>query len=543
MATVLPTAKKTCTTCPQFVGPDAQVEMIGTSVKGPMCPLKLLVIGRPSLGDKATTKHADAQGKSCDSYGVPFDRTAIRDEAKHAPLEFNVAFPDITRQTLSGNQPESVITCVTCEHYVPQSKVQQDTGWNGSFCRAKGTLMLSDRLPSYAKGCSFKSNTMSPATNWNYQTVIGDYVIPFLPEYTDGFGKPNFSGLIKAVTDGTYEPTTCESDSPVSQNAKNVGIRASKKILDPKGFGPPIFLPVFDLNFVKPDGTPLFSEVEKAKIPRTGDDEHPELYMDHSGIVYKIAVLWQKLRETPAVWGPPGVGKTEVFRHLSWMMVLPFERISFTGSTELDDIAGKMMYSPDKGTYYHYGRVPTSWSKANVFTLDEPNVAPPDVWQFVRPLTDDSKQLVLDQSKTEIIRRHKFAFFGMAMNPAWDPKNVGAMELGDADGSRLMHIHMPYPTPEVERAIITNRARLDRWNEDDMTRAVDLVMKISPELRTLCDDGVIPNSWSPRNNIKVTRAMRYFAPVEAFRIAIADAFEPKAQQAVLDVVRNYAPED
>ena len=53
-------------------------------------------------------------------------------------------------------------------------------------------------------------------------------------------------------------------------------------IVDPDGSGNEAFLPVFDESF--------FTDAERRLIPRTGDDEHPEWYVDHQGLLYSLAV-------------------------------------------------------------------------------------------------------------------------------------------------------------------------------------------------------------------------------------------------------------
>jgi hypothetical protein len=118
------------------------------------------------------------------------------------------------------------------------------------------------------------------------------------------------------------DPSLYETDRPVTQEQKDKGIRAWRKVVDPatENF---TFLPIY-----RPD---YFSDVERAKIPRTGDDEHPEDYIDHGFYVYKVSVLWMELDETPGLWGQAGTGKTEFFRHMAWLMQMPFVRISYHG--------------------------------------------------------------------------------------------------------------------------------------------------------------------------------------------------------------------
>jgi MoxR-like ATPase len=108
-----------------------------------------------------------------------------------------------------------------------------------------------------------------------------------------------------------------------------------------------------------------------AQIPHTGDDEHPEDYRDHGLYVYKTAVLWTELDETPALWGQAGTGKTEFFRHMAWLMQLPFIRFSINGSTEVDELEGQDAYTEGVGTHFEYGRFAKAWQSPCVIVVDE----------------------------------------------------------------------------------------------------------------------------------------------------------------------------
>lgn len=521
------TPVKSCVSCPQYMTEEAQRKDVGKTVGGPVCLLKMRAIGQPGVNNK----FPERQAKSCDRNGTPNE--GVKPEARTAPLEFPVAMPSMAAMTGEPPvDPDAVRSCRTCKHFFPSPIVTQVSGWSSGFCGAKGTLLLEDRLDRYASICSLRSRADRARSAFASEDLAEARSINFLPEYTDGFGKVDVLAGLRSVV----EPTTFVGTKGVSDNAKKLGIRTVREIRDPKGYGDPVYLPVFDLEFFPPE--------ERVKIPRTGDDEHPESYVDHQGLVYKSVVAWTKLNETPALWGPAGVGKTELFRHIAWLMVAPFERISITAQTEIDDIAGKMMYSPEKGTYFQYGRIPLAWTKPNVLCVDEPNLGPPEVWHFIRPLTDNSKQMVLDMNNGEHRRKHPMCYFGTSMNPAWDPRNSSALELADADGSRLFHIYVNLPPANIEREILLHACKRSKgWDENAIHQTVETVMKIAPELRRLSDDGVIPVSWGVRSQIKAARARRWFSWYDAYSHAIADSLEPQARESILTVVRSYCPEE
>lgn len=225
---------------------------------------------------------------------------------------------------------------------------------------------------------------------------------------------------------------------------------------------------------------------------------------------------------------------TEFFRYMAWLMGLPFERVSITASSELDDLAGSTHYTPEKGTFFEMGRIPRAWGKPCIQVIDEPNVGSPAVWQFIRPMTDNAKQLVLDMNEGQVVDRHKHSYLGMAMNPAWDFRNVGAEVISDADGSRLMHIFVEFPDEKIEREILRKRCELDGFkiSPDQLNK----IMAIAADLRALSKEGALPITWGIRPQIKVARALAWFSYAEAYRLAAADYLEPEAQEVILDKV-------
>ena len=412
---------------------------------------------------------------------------------------------------------ENCVSCLMCEFFVAPHDADKAGHWPVGICAAKGKLVQATTYLATARDCKFRSfGRLRPGILENL-TLIDEY-----SSWTLNVDDEESEVLMSIKVDDARVVTSEESEQ---------GIESWLKVLNPSNDEQFVHLPRFSED--------AFPVNDRAAIPRTGDDEYPEGYLDHQGLVYKIAVLWMQLNETPSLVGQAGVGKTEAFRHLAWLMQMPFYRISITGSTEVEDLAGKMHYEPSRGTYFEYGRLPSAWMKAGVICLDEPNVGPPDVWQFIRPLTDNSKQLVLDMNAGERVSRHPYAFLGMAMNPAWDVKNAGTATLADADGSRLMHIYAELPDVATERVIISRRVALDGWK---LTKdQLDMVMAIAKDLRGLCENDTLPITWGIRPQIKVARALRWFTPQQAYRLAAADYLEPEQQNLILDIVKAHQP--
>jgi MoxR-like ATPase len=512
------TGGRSCTTCPAFLSGRDQTVNLGSNLNGPICGIKMLPLVMPKQGADTSKRVLSHVATNCDKYGT---------DVKFEPLSLAAA-PDLRvgmdadLEEPPAEQP-STPSCYTCANYVNSQVVQGETGWTGSICRATGNLMPDNRLDNYSKKCGRWTRRVGPSSD--RQPKLQTFT--FFPQFSGNFGIVDVTANYRISLDHFIDPTKYQTDRPVSERAKQRGIRAWRQIVDPDGYGEPVYLPVYDIE--------RFPEAERVLVPRTGDSEHPELYADHGQLTYTMAVLWMKLDETPAWWGQGGTGKTEFARHLAWMMCLPFHRINITASTEVDDLAGKILFENNE-TVIHYGRLSEAWGKPGIILLDEPNTGPPEVWQIIRPLTDNSRLLILDMLKHERIKRHLDCYFTLAMNPPWDMRNVGTQTIGDADGSRLMHMYFSYPPEDLEREIIQRRCKLDGWEvPPDQMRAL---MKVTKELRDASDTGVLHSTWGVRHNLKVARALRWFTPIKAYWRAVGDYLEPSQRDVVHTIVKS-----
>lgn len=514
------TTTPSCLDCPSYLGNADARKHFKRTVGVPMCARFATPLANPRDLDNRDVPKAIAKG--CSEY---------MDWKPSTPINFTgltIAFPDFDRQveTPEGFTKSNCVQCSMCKNYVDETTVGRELGYSAGFCKAKGRLVPSTRNFDEARDCNFREIGQN-ATTTDGNRLFDQYGEGFV--LTPAASDPVAAFMTQNAINFT-DPTEYESDREVTEADRHLGYRAWRKIVDPENPLRETFIPIYNDD--------IWTDEERKLIPKTGDDEHPESYIDHGGLLYTIAVLWRELDETPMMWGEAGTGKTELARHLAWLMQAPFHRISITGTSELDDLAGKMMFSPEKGTYPHYGRIPKAWTKRCVMLIDEPNTGPPPVWQFLRPMLDNSRSLVLDMLEGDNLPRHDDCHVILAANPAWDPKNRGAEEIGDADLSRLMHIAMTLPPEDIERRIIAERVKLlDGW--DIESRQLDLLMRVAVEVRGLAADQTIPISWGVRSQIQAARALRWFEPVTAYRRTIGDAMEPAAADALLNVVRSH----
>lgn len=518
MTDPLASAPKDCKNCPSFLEAHEAPGTFNRSIGSSICASHGYALGVPRASESQNKKLRIEKASNCPDYGHP--------KASQPRRETFVMLPDpVFRDPANIDiaKQDAVNTCSLCTAFIGESVVYSDLGWTAGLCAAKGKLLMTNRLSQEANGCEYRQ--FGP----NRGSTTG---LNMLPEYSESFlGGPTnpIAVYMREKTEGRIEPGEWPTDKEVTEDDIIAGIKAWRKFDDPSGLTDnSVYFPVFDAAY--------FDDDQRELIPVTGSDEHPELYVDHFGGMYALGVAWMELDETPALWAVPGAGKTELLRYASWIMQAPFNRVSITASSEVDDVIGKMMYTPERGTFFSYGVLPEAWQRPGVLCLDEPNVAKdPAVWHAIRPLTDNSKQLVIDQNEHEHISRNTDCYLGLCMNPAWDMRNVGAMEIADADVNRLFHIWIDMPPEELEREIIAARVKIDGWELS--SQQMDSLMKTAKDIRANSAESELPITWAIRPQLKVARALKWFDPITAYRRAVADFLEPDAQQILFDQVR------
>jgi MoxR-like ATPase len=514
-----PTTPKSCFGCPSLLTPDESANFFNKSIGVPVCARFGKPMGRMNSSDRERQDIAKQYASNCAEYGKP--RPGAPDwSAAH----FSVMFPDSDTIGQPQVQPELVSTCAGCQFFIPPDVVSSELGWGTGLCSRKGKLILGNRMAAEARSCEYRTFG-SPTRDTSRLT--------YLPEYEPNFGPTDpYKAFIQAQTK-FIDPTEYPSDYPITVEDEARGIRAWRRIVDPVTSNE-VMLPIFRKDF--------FSQEDQKLIPSTGDDEHPEDYVDHNFYVYKVAVLWMELDETPAFWGQAGTGKTEFYRHMAYLMQVPFYRFSITGSTEVDELVGAMQYTEGRGTHFEKGLFVTAWENPCVMVVDELNLGKPDVQQVLRPCIDNSKQLVLTMAPgAPKIERNNDCFLGVAMNPAWDIVNYGAQPIGDADANRLMHLYIELPSEKLEREIILKRCEHDGWKVPEAT--MNMVMAIAKDIRKLTEEGTLPITWAIRPQLKVTRALRWFDALTCYKMASADYLEPAQQEILLNVVRSHVDGD
>lgn len=512
-----------CATCPSRLTPDEALVAFGKDTGVPVCAKFGHMLGKPGVSASRNEKIEEHFAQDCPEFGNPRPTSMSAPQALVAAPD-PVAMMERLNNSISGLlEPTS---CSRCKFYVEPRIVKDELGWTFGLCRAKGRLIFPNLLRQEAQDCPLG------IVGEGQDTTAG---LLEMGIYTDAFSSTDpVKTYMARKSISTIEPTTYVTDKPVSEQDQAEGIRAWRRIVSQEDSDRHIDLPVFDIA--------SFTPHEAANIPRTGDDEHPEWYVDHDDFLYTLGALWMGPDKAPILQGQAGVGKTELARHIAWIMCVPLVRINITRSSEVDDLAGKWTLVKDGDvnvTQWQNGRVASAWTSRCVLLIDEPNVGPDEVWQMFRPLTDNSKQFALDQKDGEKLPRNPFCFPVFAMNPSWDAKYVGTNELNYADISRTGHVFVSMPPEVIERDIII------QWCEEiedyhPATETLDKVMEIAQQIRELVAQGSLPISWNLREQIKVMQLLKFFGLRRAYRIAITDALEPETGDQIKRIVEGYA---
>lgn len=503
---------KTCRTCPSYITDDSeQRQLFGKSAGVPMCGRFGYILGRPSLdNEQAAIKIAS----DCDSHGQPqpTDRGGNPVPVKIIP---KVTTPDVDILA-KGETGTPCKTCTGCENLLTSDASLRDFGWPVSICKAKGMAVFKPLRE--AKGCPYAS----PGAPTDDSSGLEP-----LPEFQRHFSVDDALVISSVMPEGVgsdLEPSTQETEAPVAEEDEGI-IRAWFKVTNP-ATGADYFLPIFEVDY--------FSDEEKELIPATGDEEHPELYVDHQNLLADFAIETYTLDESLCLIGAPGNGKTEFARYVAWRMQVPFRRLSLTEEIDPEEFLGSPQYDPERGTYFKPGRLPQAWQRPGVLVSDEYNVAPDAVAQVYRPLTDNSKQLVIED---HVYERNPYCFHLLTMNPSWDMRNVGTKPMADADGNRLSFAWVAEPPAAVLRHIIKSRCLVDGYEIPD--DKLNLITKIGKDLREFSEQGTFPGTWGIRQEIKVARKTAHYDLITSYRRAVLDALDPQVAKLVVQAIESH----
>lgn len=506
-------ALKSCTTCPSLMTEQPEIgQRFGRAPNASVCGRYGHLLNVPTNPEAHTVVLRQHYALSCDSHGEPLPAVAT-------PVTITTKVKEPVESFLPVD-PDDVPNCNGCKHCVKSNVVEQMIGVPVAMCGIKGSLIYQPRVE--AKGCQFAQGG-TPS-----DTFPGRPMPELWPTFS--LDSSIVLGQIIDSSSARDEPSTYESDKEVTEFDDAVGIRAWRRVEDPDGTGNHTYLPIFRRDF--------FTEEDQIFIPFTGSNEHPEGYIDYAGLLYQFAIDSFVLGETLCLVGPAGVGKTEFARWVAYLMQVPFHRFTFTKATEVDDMIGKVLFDPERGTYWHDGRLTKAYSADAAISLwDEFNLGPEETREFARPMIDNSSQLVLDSGLGEIRSKGRHSYILMAINPSHDMRNLGTADLADAETNRMSFSLVGYPPAAVEKQIIREACARDGY--DITADTLEKLIAIAEDIRAASDTGEYPGTWGVRQQIMVARKTRWYALPRAYQQTALNYIDPAEAEIILSSIATH----
>lgn len=289
------------------------------------------------------------------------------------------------------------------------------------------------------------------------------------------------------------------TDEPIVVHPESIGHVDGSVEIRGSGDRPPILLPRYD-----PES---FPEGDRVRIPDSSG------YMDTGQLIYEVAADFDRGR-VPMLWGPSGVGKTYLARHMAYLMRLPFDRIPLGETSEREDVTGHYELRQTKRgteTFWVQSRLAKAFTRPGVVCIDEWNAAPAAVLHVARPILDDSHQLPLDAWDGRVLLKHDHCFLVATGNPDWMPQYAGLMPLSEADSDRLSHIDVSWSPEKVEADILMEHAarkKLDRVTAWEATLAI----RTWVDLRGAIKDRGLPITAGTRSLLNFVECLQYHSP-------------------------------
>jgi len=272
-----------------------------------------------------------------------------------------------------------------------------------------------------------------------------------------------------------------------------------------------------------------FPEADRVKIPKEST------FIDHHSLVYSVAVDLKR-GKVPMMWGPSGVGKTQLARHMAFLMQVPFERIPLGETSEREDVTGHYELKGST-TEWVQSRLARSFGRPGVICIDEWNAAPPAVLHVARPVLDDSEQLALDAYDGRILLKHEHNFVIATGNPDWMPQYAGLLPLSEADADRLSHISVGWPDTVIEAEILLNHVESKNLDRVPAWQVVCGLMAWS-DLRSNIDDGSLGITAGTRSLMNFVELLQYH-PVREAMSKVYERMDSQSFSKVMHVLDHH----
>lgn len=498
-----------CLDCPSMLTAVEAMDFYGdASIKVPMCARFGHLLAIPA---SAGTVDPDANvcvkiGQKCSMHGKD------RPTGPTSSFKASLFMPDASKLE---NQPNDtrVNNCFDC------GNCKRVTDYGVYACSVKGNVIFNSRRITESEDC--------PWRKWGGGAPVEEVTTLNLhPTFDSTTTRKTVKEPVSMFK--VIDPRTMDSDMKVRDEDKGI-IRAWIEV--PKGNkGKTTHYPIFETEY--------FSEEERQLIPTaTAEDGDPSLYVDHANLMSRFMTIGYAADRVTCLIGEPGSGKTTGCRHLAWKMNMPFWATNYTEDTDPDEVLGMMGFKEGVGTVLQPGIVPKRWQMPGILLGDELNLADEAIKQAYRSAFDSSKSFVVYGQK---FHRHDYCFPFVAINPAYDYKNIGAKEMASADVRRMSYFYMPSPDSEMKKRII--KASIKKMHDVDLPNSlVDVIVKVSDALEKMTQNGELQHHWTLSQDIKVAQFSMDWTLEESYKMAYLFYVEPKSANVILAAIKTYFP--
>lgn len=278
-----------------------------------------------------------------------------------------------------------------------------------------------------------------------------------------------------------------------------------------------------------------FGKIELQRNPNNSPHvpQNSNKFIDHGEILKTLAIGIEK--DLPVLLiGESGTGKTSAIRYLAQETNNPLRRINLNGGTGADELVGRLLLN-EKGTYWVDGVLTEALRNGEWVVLDEINAALPEVLFVLHSILDDDAQLVLNENKGELIRKHPNCRIFATCNP---PEYAGTKELNTALLSRFpICINADFPTPAKETEIIEQHL----GNAVAKTEVATKLIVMAEESRKSKEQGTTGYAINTRDILNTLKLTNFMEPIEALCLAFANKLEPTDAKAVKAMARLQLP--
>jgi len=301
-----------------------------------------------------------------------------------------------------------------------------------------------------------------------------------------------------------------------AKHKEEAAVEAVDALLESSLFKPPVapkgwirYSKLLDLNgvdYVKPKGAH-----DPFVLPPYADSDWPEgvqADIPKKKIIQERVVNWEvdsKIAEAlsmnakPIITSPAGAGKTTGVEFYAALMRQPFARMNMNGSIEPDAILGKIMVSPEEGTYWVDGLYPSCLKAGYIICEDEWTKAPSFVNMATQWLREEGGCLRLyDKPEDQVVvpdSRARMAYTDNTLGLGDGLDRYAASQIQDVStiNRHGYFIYAPYLSEEQEVKLLT------KWFGDNITdQFATMLVKFGGLVRQGYMEGEITLAWSPR---------------------------------------------